>query len=125
MAQILLIEDDKFSQNYISKLIAEMGHEVLNTEQVAQGLSILNRRTVDLIVLDYGIPVLDGLDMVKLMKKLDFNTPVIVYTGLASKEDVKQLQQMGVTDVVYKSEPISNLLSRIELRLSTMPQAEV
>lgn len=103
--KILLIEDDTFlSGLYTTKFNME-GWEVFAATDGERGLQLAKEKKPDLILLDIILPVKDGFDVLRELKK-DENikaTPVILLTNLSQKEDVNKGLQNGAVDYLIKA----------------------
>ncbi|MBU2109353.1 response regulator [Patescibacteria group bacterium] len=101
---ILIIEDDTFFQNLISKKLVNEGFEVLVASDSRQALSILEEKKPNLIVLDLILPVLDGFGILSIIKK-DEKTkdiPVIILSNLGQKEEIEKAIALGAVDFMIK-----------------------
>lgn len=101
---ILIIEDDTFFQNLISKKLVNEGFEVLVASDSRQALSILEEKKPNLIILDLILPVLDGFGILSIIKK-DEKTkdiPVIILSNLGQKEEIERALSLGAVDFMIK-----------------------
>lgn len=101
---ILIIEDDTFFQNLISKKLVNEGFEVLVASDSRQALSILEEKKPNLIILDLILPVLDGFGILSIVKK-DEKTkdiPVIILSNLGQKEEIERAIALGAVDFMIK-----------------------
>ncbi len=101
---ILIIEDDKFLFSLIAKKLEKEGFQVLNAGDSKGAFKILEEAKPDLIVLDLVLPVLDGYEILAILKK-DINTkdiPVIILSNLGQKEDVEKAMALGAVDFMIK-----------------------
>jgi DNA-binding response OmpR family regulator len=102
---ILLIEDDLFiKQMYVNK-IEELGVQVFASSNLDDSMLILNKKTVDLILLDLVLPNISGFDILKVFKKNDKikDIPVIVLSNLSAQADVNKAFELGAIDYMVKS----------------------
>lgn len=82
MAKILIIEDDSLTNETICEYIKDMGHTAVPVFDGEQALHLLQQETVDLIVLDIMLPKVNGLTVLKTLRKSDISVPVIMLTAL-------------------------------------------
>jgi DNA-binding response OmpR family regulator len=85
--QVLLIEDDLIQANLISKILSKTDNnfEINSVPVLSMGLERLEEGTIDLIILDPGLPDSQGLDtFFKIYKKIP-ELPIVVLTGLADE----------------------------------------
>lgn len=106
---ILIIEDDKFISKLYNRWLAMVGARVTVANDGALGLAALKKETADLILLDLGMPGLNGFDTLKLLRKepATAHIPVIVLSNTAMNENrtgFEEIRNAGVTDILQKYE---------------------
>ena len=107
--RILVAEDNVVNQKLITRLLEKRGHEVLLVENGREALDALESSSFDLVLMDVQMPVLDGLETVRLLRKretgLPFHQRVIALTAHAMKGDLDRCFAAGMDG--YLSKPIS------------------
>jgi signal transduction histidine kinase/CheY-like chemotaxis protein len=107
--RILVAEDNVVNQKLITRLLEKRGHEVLLVENGREALDALESSSFDLVLMDVQMPVLDGLETVRLLRKretgLTFHQRVIALTAHAMKGDLDRCFAAGMDG--YLSKPIS------------------
>ncbi|MBP7055842.1 MAG: response regulator [Candidatus Omnitrophica bacterium] len=108
MYRILIVDDEPEIVNILELLLKTKGFEVVTACGGAKGIeAIKSGIKIDLLVLDKKMPKLDGLAVLKELKKSQDKIPVIILTGSLSrsfsKEDVKDISQFKIS---YLSKPI-------------------
>lgn len=111
---IFIADDDRLLCELIANALRSDGHHATFAADGARALSALQRRRPDLLILDANMPVMDGFE---LLGALNADTslkalPVLMLTGLRSKEDVLRAQALGVSAYVIKPFVVPVLLSR-------------
>lgn len=105
--KILLIDDDSLLlRMYATKLQAD-GYVVLEAANGQEGIAIAKKEKPDLILLDLMMPVMNGIETLKILKKDPDvkNIPVIVQTNVGdNKDDIQRTKEMGALDYLIKSE---------------------
>ena len=117
MARILIVEDEEHLSRFIDKGLRKAGFE---TVLAADGMAALEHATggeVDLVVLDVGLPRMDGFTVLKLIRGMDVDVPVIMCTARDSAEDKVAGLEGGADDYLAKPYTFAELLARIRLRL--------
>ena len=114
---VLIIEDELKVVEFVSKGLEEEGYNVTTAVNGRQGLDLLKMRTFDLVLLDLMIPEIDGLKVLKNMRAWGINTPVLIITAKASKEDVVIGLDSGSDDYLTKPFSFEELLARIRALL--------
>lgn len=112
--KILLIEDDKKLNDYISNGLKEASHVVDKTIDGKEGLFLATTENYDAIVLDRMLPSLDGLTILKTLRGAGNNVPVILLSALGEVDDRVSGLRAGGDDYLIKPFSFSELLARIE-----------
>ena len=108
MANILVVDDEDTVRNNLFELFA-IQHTCHMAATAEQALTYLSVEQYDVVVTDYQMPGLSGLDLLAYVKDTQKNTPVILISGLSSKERAEQLIQMGAFDYVVKPFTLSEI----------------
>ena len=125
---ILIVEDDPQSRRPLTRLLASEGYNVLTADNAFQATALVRNQHPDLMLLDVGIPPLDGLTMLMLLEqeKPHQTCPVILVTAADDENTTARAQQLGVKAhlVKCKYEP-AELLALIKQHLpaTAKPQA--
>ncbi|MBF0483527.1 MAG: response regulator [Candidatus Omnitrophica bacterium] len=116
--RILIIDDDRTSVAATQGALIKEGFEVIYAYDGMQGLDLINQYDVDLIILDIVMPVMDGVDFFKEMKKSirTSGIPVIVITESKVVED--SFRVLGVNDFLSKPLEVSTILFKVERALT-------
>lgn len=118
MSRILIAEDDPRVASFIQKGLHAAGY---STEHAADGetaLFLARAAGFDLIILDIGLPLLDGFEVLAQIRGEGVPTPVIVLTARDSVPDTVAGLEGGADDYVTKPFHVAELLARIRLRLT-------
>ena len=98
MAKILLIEDDQRIRELVCEHLASEGHSVLSEATGMDGLQKATSENPDLIVLDLGLPDLEGIDLLKMLRSVN-NIPVLVLTAREEEDVVLAAFEGGADDL--------------------------
>lgn len=118
MSRILIAEDDPHVASFIRKGLHAAGY---STEHAADGetaLFLARAAGFDLIILDIGLPLMDGFEVLAQIRGEGVLTPVIVLTARDSVPDTVAGLEGGANDYVTKPFHVAELLARIRLRLT-------
>jgi DNA-binding response OmpR family regulator len=113
MALILLVEDDRYITAALTRALSDAGHVVRPVGQATEALRILTRERPDLVILDLGLPDIDGTDALRMMRQVS-EVPVIVATARRAEADIITLLSAGADDYVTKPFSGGHILARIE-----------
>ena len=104
MARILVIEDDQRIRELVCQHLSENGHSVTSKTNGLEGLKAATEQKPELLVLDLGLPDLDGLDLIKMIRGVA-DLPVLVLTAREDEQTILSAFDGGADDFVVK--PIS------------------
>lgn len=116
MATILLIEDEAQIKKFLRISLEAHDYQVLETRLGEQGLAMLVAQPIDLLILDLGLPDMDGQEVIKALRKWS-QIPIIVLSVRSSEEEKVQALDAGANDYVTKPFGISELMARVRALL--------
>jgi len=122
---ILVVDDDDELRDSLAEQLAL--HEEFETEVAStarQALDQLKANRIDLVLLDIGLPDMDGREVCKLIRRNGFNGPVIMLTAQDTDADMILGLDSGANDYVTKPFRIAVLLARIRAQLRQFEQSE-
>src|SRR4051812_11206831 len=102
MPRILTIDDSSTIRSIITKQMTDLGFEVDQAEDGKLGLAKLEEITVDLILLDVTMPVMDGPTMLAALRETGNRTPVIMLTSESKRSIVAGAVKLGIEDYILK-----------------------
>ncbi|MEV0898245.1 response regulator transcription factor [Actinoplanes sp. NPDC049802] len=112
MARLLLIEDDPAIRTPLLRALRERGHAVAASAAAMEGLQTALAERPDLIVLDLGLPDLDGRELLRMLRAVS-RIPVIVATARDEETEMVRLLDAGADDYVVKPFTAAQLDARI------------
>jgi DNA-binding response OmpR family regulator len=124
MARVLIVEDDPYVRSVLAADLAGRGHAVRTAGSALDGIREVSRHPPELIVLDLGLPDLDGGQALKMMRGLTA-IPVIVATARDDEAEIIRLLGDGADDYVVKPFSAGHLTARVTalLRRAGVPRA--
>ncbi|MBN2429678.1 MAG: EAL domain-containing protein [Deltaproteobacteria bacterium] len=105
--RILVIDDEEHARMIMGDFLEDAGFEVLGAENGREGLHLLQKERPDAVLTDIRMPVMDGLKVVEVMKKIAPLTPVIIVSGTGAMENVISALRLGAWDYILK--PVKDL----------------
>ena len=112
MASILVIEDDQRIREALARALVESGHAVRTEGRGSDALSVVVDWRPDVVVLDLGLPDLDGGDVLRMVRSVS-TVPVIIATARDDEAEVVRLLDSGADDYVIKPYSAAQLDARI------------
>jgi two-component system KDP operon response regulator KdpE len=119
---LLLVEDEPQMRRFLRVLIGNHGYALLEAESGREALSLASSHRPDLIVLDLGLPDLDGLELVANLRGWT-QTPIIVVSARGQEQDKVRALDLGADDYLTKPFGSHELLARIRAALRRGVQA--
>ncbi|MBM3555261.1 MAG: response regulator transcription factor [Alphaproteobacteria bacterium] len=123
--RVLLVDDDRHLRETLAEQLAL--HQEFETAQVDRGEAALEAAkggAFDIVLLDVGLPDLDGREVCRRMRKEGITTPVIMLTAAGGEADTVKGLDSGANDYVAKPFKLSVLLARIRAQLRQHEQSE-
>jgi two-component system, cell cycle response regulator DivK len=119
MPKILIVEDNEDNWQILSRRLRRRGYDVVVARDGKQGLTMAKSDRPDLILMDMNLPLLDGWEATRLIKKdpKAKNTPVIALTAHALTGDRDKALEAGCDDYHTKPVELPRLLEQIEAQL--------
>jgi len=112
--RILLVEDDKGIIRFVKKGLLEHSFSVDVATNGEEGVDSTLHRQYDLIILDILLPKLDGKEVLKKIRSMDIQTPVIFLTAKNSEADIVHGLNLGADDYLTKPFSFNELIARIQ-----------
>lgn len=112
MAEIVLIEDDVDIRRLVADALSNQGHGVSSAGRALDGLELAVKEKPDLVVMDLGLPDLDGAELLRMIRAVS-QVPVIVITARGSDDAMVQTLDSGADDYLVKPFSVSQLEARV------------
>lgn len=120
MPKILIIEDDKFLRQLMSRKLTDKNFEIEEATDGEEGLRKIRDIKPDLILLDLILPGIDGFDLLSQIKE-DISLapiPVIILSNLGQREDIEKGLKLGAVDYLVKAHFTPNeIIDKVEKAL--------
>ncbi len=113
LARVLLVEDDPLIGADVGRSLRASGYAVEWRRDGPDGLRQFAADGCDLVLLDLGLPTLDGLDVCRRIRADDMRTPILILSGRTEKRDVVRGLDLGADDYVTKPFHTPELLARV------------
>ena len=114
--KILVVEDDRSIANFVQTILETNGYQVLTAERCQQGILMLSSHVPDLVVLDLGLPDLDGEEFIRIGRRSSM-VPIIVLSARTEERDKVSALDLGANDYITKPFGTEELLARVRASL--------
>jgi DNA-binding response OmpR family regulator len=122
---ILLVDDDEdLRETLVEQLSLYEEFAILQESSATKGVQTARGNHIDLLIMDVGLPDMDGREAVKLLRKGGFKAPIIMLTGHDTDSDTILGLEAGANDYVTKPFRFAVLLARIRAQLRQHEQSE-
>lgn len=112
MPRILVIDDEPQIRKFMRISLAANGYEVIEAENATQGIEAARTQSPDLLILDLGLPDLDGQEVISAVREQS-GVPIIVLSVRAQELDKVEALDRGANDYVVKPFGIAELMARV------------
>ncbi|MDQ7005766.1 MAG: sigma-54 dependent transcriptional regulator [Acidobacteriota bacterium] len=117
MRKILVAEDERNLREGIAEAFVDAGHEVVQAEAGDEALEALEEQVFDLVITDYKMPVVDGLELLRRVRMINDSTAVIMMTAYGTVEGAVQAMRLGAYDYIQKPFNLEELELKAERAL--------
>ncbi len=104
MAEQILVVDDEPNMLRLLRtiLMDKTGYEVMTTNNPLEVSKLLQEKPFDVVVTDLKMPLVDGMDLIDIIKKIDDKLPIIIITAYGTLETAEEAVQKGAYDFITK-----------------------
>src|SRR6476660_988464 len=114
---ILIAEDEQVLRESLAELLVEEGYEVLQAADGKAAYDIVIQRSVDLVLSDVRMPVMDGMQLLDHLQKVAPQTPVIIITAYGTIESAVNAMSAGAYDYLLKPVQFEDVLLKVQRAL--------
>jgi DNA-binding NtrC family response regulator len=116
---ILIVDDEPHLPHQFARFLRKQSYEVCTVGDGESGLQELQRRTIDLILLDVRLPKLSGLEVLVQIRKLEPDIPVVMLTAFGDVQTAVKAIKLGAADYLLKGFDLDGLLLVVQRALET------
>ena len=118
--KVLIADDDRLVRTMLADLLAELGHSVVEAANGAEAVALAAREAPELVILDFLMPRLSGLDALRAMREAGLRAPAVVLTALTDGS-VRALEGADAIDVLVEKPVTRRTLERALARAVRVP----
>jgi DNA-binding NtrC family response regulator len=112
--RILIVDDDRLFRKSVLKVLTDEGYEITEAKSGKEGLNLINNNTFDIILSDYRMSDIDGIQMVNMIKEFNHSVIAILITAFDDSEILKKAKESGFYSVIYKPVDMDNICKIIK-----------
>ena len=110
--KILIVEDEKGILSFMTTVLTSNGYDVISANSGAKAITLVTSHCPDLVILDLGLPDMDGIDVLRELRSWS-NLPVVVVSARSHEHDKVQALDLGADDYLTKPFGTAELLARV------------
>jgi two-component system, OmpR family, response regulator ArlR len=123
--KILIVEDEIGIANFLQQGLEEEGYEVLVANDGKKGLELALSQKVNIILLDWILPKMTGIEVCKSIRKTDSKTPILFLTAKDTVQETIEGLQAGANDYIKKPFSFDELVERIKIHFRNQTEPEI
>lgn len=115
--KVLIVDDEADYLELIQERVEYWGYAVEKAQNGKEALTKIKEKSVDIVILDYFMPDMDGITVLKQIRKFDKNLAVIMLTAHADVKNIKSTQELGVSSFIPKLSVNVNTAASLKVTL--------
>jgi DNA-binding response OmpR family regulator/sugar lactone lactonase YvrE len=123
MPKILIIDDEPGMRQVMAKILAPLGHEVIDADEGVRAVQMVKEISPDVVLLDIRLPDMDGPDIVNAIKQSNPNVPIVILSGFGDVDAAAELVKIGAFDYISKPFKVNELVDIVNEALNSANQA--
>lgn len=125
MTRILVVDDEPHILALVTRGLAADGYETVTADDGPEAVERAVEGDIDLVILDVGLPTMDGFDVLRTLRSRGIGVPVIMLTARSATADTVEGLDAGASDYVAKPFSVAELRARVRSRLRERGEAPV
>lgn len=122
---ILIVEDEQGIIQFLKQGLEEEGYTISSASDGLQGLNLMKNNSYDLILLDWMLPNMTGLELCKSIRSKDVSTPILFLTAKDTIQETIEGLKAGANDYIKKPFSFDELLERIKIHFRNITKPEI
>lgn len=116
IGRIFYVDDDSFVRSSLARRLSRRGYHVREFESGEAVVTCIKeeREPPDVIILDYKMPGMDGLETYQVIRSFSKDTPVILFTAYSGAINVEEVKRQGILEVLTKHVELENMIEVIQ-----------
>lgn len=113
MFRVLVVDDEQNARNLMKTVLSREGFEVFLAQNGQVGLDIMYQETIDLLIVDIMMPVMNGFSFTEEVRRINENIPILMITAKQTMQDKKQGFLLGIDDYMVKPVDLEEMMLRV------------
>ncbi|NGY36988.1 response regulator transcription factor [Flavobacterium sp. XN-5] len=122
---ILIVEDEAGIVQFLQQGLEEEGYQITSASDGLQGFELIQKHQFDLILLDWMLPKMSGLDLCKAIRKKDTSTPILFLTAKDTVQETIEGIKAGANDYIKKPFSFEELVERIKIHFRNQNEQDI
>jgi DNA-binding response OmpR family regulator len=124
VSRVLIVEDEPRFASFLEKGLAANGYTTMVVEDGRSASAVASDEEFDLMILDLGLPDMDGLEVLRVLRRRGLELPVVILTARDDTQDKVSGLDAGASDYITKPFSLEELLARVRARLRDESRVE-
>ena len=125
MKHILIVEDEEGIVQFLKQGLEEESYRVSTATNGLDGLELFKKGKFDLVLLDWMLPKMTGIEVCQSIREINFKTPIIFLTARDTVQETVEGLKAGANDYIKKPFSFDELLERIKVQLRDVSEQEI
>jgi two-component system KDP operon response regulator KdpE len=117
IVRVLVVDDEPAIRRFLRTSLDSQGFDVIEAPDAQSALKEIARNTIDVLVLDLGLPDMDGLDVIRTLREQGSSVPIIVLSSRSDEAGKVKALDLGADDYVTKPFGMDELIARLRTAL--------
>lgn len=100
--KVLLVDDEEGFRKLIGMLIRDWGYDLIEASNGKEAIDALTNKHPNIIILDYLMPDIDGITLLRGLRKINNDIPVIMFSAYPNGQSIRGAKELGVSDYIPK-----------------------
>lgn len=122
---ILIVEDEAGIVQFLQQGLEEEGYQITSAADGLQGFELIQKQHFDLILLDWMLPKMSGLDLCKAIRRKDSTTPILFLTAKDTVQETIEGIKAGANDYIKKPFSFEELVERIKIHFRNQNEQDI
>lgn len=110
---VLFVEDEDLAREKLTKILEKVFNKVIIAANGKEGLNAFLNNKIDLIISDINMPIMNGLEMLEIIREKSYDTPIIYTTARSESENILKAVDLNVSHYIIKPIDSENLIDKI------------